>query len=190
VKAAVDGYHSAIASLDLAKIAAAFAHDDAVIDMEPGAKTITLGWEGTRKNFRGLIAATAELSIAQTEGPHIQVQDDLAWSVGTAKADGKLKTGEHRGGVILEAHVFKKQDGRWLLVSHVASVMPQVNGSIASPELLRSSLQAKTWGQCDMAVALFTPRAARSLSQNVGSTLTVGSATTQERLFVGGVACG
>ncbi len=125
VKAAVDGYHAAIASLDLAKIEAAWAHDDNVIDKEPFAKTITIGWEGTKRNFEGLVAAAAELSIAQAEGPHIQVRGDLAWSAGISKADGKLKTGQQTGGMILESDVFKKQDGRWLLVSHVTSLVPQ-----------------------------------------------------------------
>ena len=125
VKAAVDGYHTAIVSLDLAKIDAVWAHDGTVIDREPPDKTITVGWEGTRKNFEGLIATAAELSIAQVEGPHIQVQGDLAWSAGMVKADGKTKAGERNSGVILEADVFKKQDGRWLLVSHITSVMPQ-----------------------------------------------------------------
>ena len=125
VKAAVDGYHAAIASLDLAKIEAVWAHEDTVIDKEPFDKTITVGWEGTKKNYEGLIAAQAEVSIAQVEGPHVQVQGDLAWSAGMAKADGKLKTGQPGGGVILEADVFKKEGGRWLLVSHVTSVMPQ-----------------------------------------------------------------
>ena len=125
VKAAIDGYHTAISSLDLAKIDAVWAHNDTIIDKEPTDKTITVGWEGTRKNFEGLIAAAAEVSIAQTEGPHIQVQGDLASSAGLAKADGKLKTGQPTVAVILESDVFKKQDGRWLLVSHVTSVMPQ-----------------------------------------------------------------
>jgi len=124
VKAAVDGYHAAISSLDLAKIDAVWAHDGAVGDKEPPDKTITVGWEGTRKNFEGLVATAAEVSIAQAEGPHIQVQGDLAWSAGMAKADGKTKAGQHTSGVILEADVFKKQDGRWLLVSHITSVMP------------------------------------------------------------------
>jgi len=84
-----------------------------------------VGWEGTRKNFEGLIATAAEVSIAQVEGPHIQVIGDLAWSAGMVKADGKTKAGERQSGVILEADVFKKQDGRWLLVSHITSVMPQ-----------------------------------------------------------------
>ncbi len=125
VKAAVGNYHRAIASLDLAKIEAVWARNDTVIDKEPTAKTITLGWEGTRKNFEGLIGAVAELSIAQVEGPHVQVQGDLAWSAGIAKADGKLKSGQHTSSEILEADVFEKQDGRWLLVSHITSVMPQ-----------------------------------------------------------------
>jgi ketosteroid isomerase-like protein len=72
-----------------------WAHDGTVIDKEPTAKTITVGWEGTRKNFEDMFAAEAELSIAQAEGPHIQVQGDVAWSADMAKADGKLKTGQH-----------------------------------------------------------------------------------------------
>ena len=42
-----------------------------------------------------------------------------------SKADVKLKTGQHSGGGTLEADVFKKQDGRWLLVSHITAAMPQ-----------------------------------------------------------------
>jgi ketosteroid isomerase-like protein len=125
VKAAIDGYHAALSSLDLARIDAVWAHDGTVIDKEPPDMTITVGWEGTRKNFERMIATAAEVSIAQAEGPHIQVQGDLAWSAGMAKADGKTKAGEHSSGVILEADVFKKQNGRWLLVSHITSVMPQ-----------------------------------------------------------------
>jgi ketosteroid isomerase-like protein len=125
VKAAVDGYRAAISSLDAAKIDAVWAHDGTVIDKEPPEKTITVGWEGTRKKFEGLIDAAAEVSIAQVEGPHIEVQGDLVWSAGMVKADGKTKAGKRNSGIILEADVFKKQNGRWLLVSHITSVMLQ-----------------------------------------------------------------
>ena len=125
VKAAVDGYHAAIASLDLAKIEAVWAHDDTIIDKEPNAKTITVGWEGTTKNYEGLIAAIAELAITQTDGPHINVQGAIAWSTGIAKSVVTTEKGDHFASDILEADVLKKQDGRWLLVSHVSSVMPQ-----------------------------------------------------------------
>ncbi len=124
VKAAVEAYHRAIASLDVSKFDAVWAHDDNVIDREPISRTITVGWEGTRKNFEGLVGATAELSIAQVDGPHVQVEGDLAWSVGVANAQGKLKSGKPQSGDVVEADVFQKRDGRWLLVSHVASFLP------------------------------------------------------------------
>ena len=43
VKAAVDGYHAALVSLDLAKIDAVWAHNDTVIRKEPMEKTIAVG---------------------------------------------------------------------------------------------------------------------------------------------------
>jgi ketosteroid isomerase-like protein len=124
VKAAIDNYHAAIASLDLTKIEPVWVHDDTIVDLEPGAKTITTGWDATKMHFEGLIAAVAQLTIVQSQGPYIRVQGDLAWSAGTVKVDGKLKSGQPNGGNILEADVFKKQDGHWLLISHVASILP------------------------------------------------------------------
>jgi hypothetical protein len=77
VKATIDAFHAALTPLDTTKIDAVWAHDDRVMDKEPLAKAATLGWEGTRKNFEGLIDATAELKVFQAEGPHIQIQGDL-----------------------------------------------------------------------------------------------------------------
>lgn len=125
VKATIDEFHAALTALDIAKIDAVWAHDDRVMDKEPLAKAATLGWEGTRKNFEGLFDATAELKVTQAEGPHIQVQGDLAWAMGVARADQKLKNGKtFNGNSIFEADVFKKQDGRWVFVSHATSILP------------------------------------------------------------------
>jgi ketosteroid isomerase-like protein len=122
VKATIDEFHAALGALDIAKIDAVWAHDDRVMNKEPVAKTVTLGWEGTRKNFQGLFDATAELTVTQVEGPHIQVQGDTAWAMGIAFAGQKLKTGQVFGLAVFEADVFKRQNGRWLYVSHAASV--------------------------------------------------------------------
>ena len=124
VKATIDEFHAALTALDLAKMDAVWAHDDRVMDKEPVAKAVTLGWEATRKNFEGLFGATAELKVTQAEGPHIQVQGDVAWAMGVAFAGQKLKTGQVFGVAVFEADVFKKQDGRWLYVSHATSVLP------------------------------------------------------------------
>ena len=124
VKATIDEFHAALTALDISKMDAVWVHDASVMDKEPVAKTVTLGWEGTRKNFEGLFGATAELKVTQADGPHIQVQGDTAWSMGVAWAGQKLKTGQVFGLAVFEADVLRKQNGRWLLVSHATSVLP------------------------------------------------------------------
>jgi len=123
VKATIDEFHAALTALDIAKIDAVWAHDDRVMVKEPPDKAVTLGWEGARKHFEDLAGATTELKVTQGEGPHIQVQGDMAWAMGVAVGRGKLKTGQVFDGPVFEADVFKKQDGRWLYVSHAASIL-------------------------------------------------------------------
>jgi ketosteroid isomerase-like protein len=125
VKATIDEFHAALTALDISKMDAVWLHDSSVMDKEPVAKTVTLGWEGTRKNFEGLFGATEELKVTQADGPHIQVQGDTAWAMGIAFAAQKLKSGQVFGLAVFEADVFKKQDGHWLFVSHAASILPQ-----------------------------------------------------------------
>lgn len=124
VKATIDELHAALTALDISKMDAVWLHDASVMDKEPVAKKVTLGWEGTRKNFEGLFAATEELKVTQVDGPHIQVQGDTAWAMGISLAGQKLKTGQVFGLAVFEADVLKKQDGRWLFVSHATSVLP------------------------------------------------------------------
>ena len=124
MKATIDGFHSALTALDVAKMDAVWAHDDGVMDKEPLAKEVTLGWAATRRNFEGLFGAMAELQVTQAEGPHVQIQDDVAWAIGTANAAQKLKTGKAVNVTVIEADVFKKHDGRWLYVSHATSIVP------------------------------------------------------------------
>ena len=126
VKATIDGFHAALMALDIAKMDAVWAHDDRVMDKEPVARgnAVTLGWEATRNNFEGLFGATAELKLTQTEGPHIQVQGDVAWAMGVVFGGQTLKTGQVFGLAVFEADVFRKQDGRWLYVSHATSLLP------------------------------------------------------------------
>jgi hypothetical protein len=53
VKATIEAHHQALASLDIAKMDVLRAHDDAVMDKGPNAKSTTLGWTGMRRNFEG-----------------------------------------------------------------------------------------------------------------------------------------
>jgi ketosteroid isomerase-like protein len=126
VRATIDAFHAALSTLDIAKADAVWAHDDCAMDKEPVDKAVTLGRQQTRKNFEGLFEATSALKVTQVDGPHIQVQGNVAWSMGVANAEQKLKNCQAYSGVkVFESDVFKKQDGRWLFVSHATSLLPQ-----------------------------------------------------------------
>jgi|HubBroStandDraft_6_1064221.scaffolds.fasta_scaffold220183_1 ketosteroid isomerase-like protein len=118
VKAVVTAYHAALSALDAAKMEALWVEDHSVMDIEPSAKSISLGWNAVKKTFETEFNAFSELKVTQADGPHIQVKGDVAWSTGIANASWKTKAGD-------VVDVFEKRNGHWLLVSHVALRVPQ-----------------------------------------------------------------
>ena len=125
VKAALAGYHAALNTKDPAKLEAFWAHDDGVTDVEPTTKSIAVGWDAVKTNIEGYFPVFTELKVEQADGPHIQIKGDMASSVGVAKAAAKFKDGNGFTGTVFESDVFEKRDGAWLLVSHVASRVPE-----------------------------------------------------------------
>jgi ketosteroid isomerase-like protein len=125
VKATIAAFHQALASLDVAKMEALWAHDDTVMDKEPNAKSTTLGWTGTRKNFEDLFAAASAISAASSEGPNVQVKGDIAYSTGVARSEATFKKFPAFSADIYEADVFQKRDGKWVYVVHAAYALPK-----------------------------------------------------------------
>ncbi len=125
VRAAVAAYNAAVDSLDPAKMEALWVHDDTVMDIEPGTKTIAFGWDGVKKNLEGYFPYLTEVKNTQVDGPHIQIKGDVARSMGIAMAVFKLKDGTSGSVGVFETDVFEKHDGAWLLVSHSAARVPK-----------------------------------------------------------------
>ena len=84
VKAAVAAYTAAVDSLDPAKMEALWVHDDTVTDIEPGSRTIAVGWDTVKKFIDGNFLVFAELKNVLADGPHVQIKGDLARSMGIA----------------------------------------------------------------------------------------------------------
>ena len=127
VLATIDKFHAALTALDVTKMEPLWVHDDTVMDKEPFDKTITLGWEGTRRNFVGLFDSSSKIKVMQSDGPHVQVQGNVAWALGITSAMRQPKTGPAAEFSVFETDVLKKQsDGSWLYVAHAASLLPQV----------------------------------------------------------------
>jgi ketosteroid isomerase-like protein len=78
-----------------------------------------------KKKLGKMYSGVSELKLTQTDGPHIQVKGDVAWSMGMVNAEGKLKSGPAISAPTFETDVFEKRDGKWLRVSHIASSAPR-----------------------------------------------------------------
>ena len=125
VKAATAAYHAAIGSLDVSKMDPLWAHDAYVTLINPGDKSISVGWDAVRKDWESDLNLDSELKVTQKDGPYIRVDGNLAWSTGIASAVGKPKAGGTINTGVFEADVFEKRGNQWLLVSHAAWRVPQ-----------------------------------------------------------------
>jgi ketosteroid isomerase-like protein len=126
VKAAVESLHAGLSSKDMKKIDEIWAHDGYVTAVQPRDKTITVGWDGVRKGFENAVGAWSEFKVSQQDGPHIHIQGSVAWSEGIATVSGKIKNGDTVvNAPTFETDIFEKRGDRWLLVSHIASRLPQ-----------------------------------------------------------------
>ena len=74
VKAAVAAYTAAVDSLDPAKMEALWVHGDTVMDIEPGSRTIAVGWDAVKKFIDGNFLVFAELKNVLADGSHVQIR--------------------------------------------------------------------------------------------------------------------
>jgi ketosteroid isomerase-like protein len=125
IKAAIDAYHAALGSLDISKMEPLWVHDATVMLINPSDKSISVGWDAVKKDWETNWNNYSELKVTQADGPHIVIKDDVAWSTGIANAVVKFKAGNTVTAPTYETDVFEKRGGKWLLVSHVASRVPQ-----------------------------------------------------------------
>jgi ketosteroid isomerase-like protein len=127
VKTAIDGFHTAISSLDIRKMDDVWAHEPYAMVVNPRDKTVTVGWDAIRKNFEGTVFQFwSELKVTGRDAPTIHIKGETAWATGISVASGKPKAG---GDVInaptFESAVFEKRGDRWLVVSWSAWRVPQ-----------------------------------------------------------------
>lgn len=120
IKAAVGAYHAALVSLDVRKVAPLWAHDGNVMVVNPADGNVSVGWEAVEKSWEGDLSKMSELTLTQSEGPHIQVRGDVAWATGMLIAAAKMKGGGGGSGPLFESDIFERHGGSWLLVSHAA----------------------------------------------------------------------
>jgi ketosteroid isomerase-like protein len=125
VKAALDGFHAALGSLDVNPVGEFWVHDAYVRAINPRDKSISVGWEAVRKSYEATFGFWSELKVSQKGEPYVHVNGEVAWVDGITIASGKPKTGDPIAGVLnFETCMLEKRDGRWLLVARSVWRMP------------------------------------------------------------------
>jgi hypothetical protein len=78
VKATIDGFHTAISSLDIRKMDEVWAHEPYAMVVNPRDKTVTVGWDAIRKNFEGgVFQFWSELKVTGRDAPIIHINERL-----------------------------------------------------------------------------------------------------------------
>jgi ketosteroid isomerase-like protein len=125
VKAANQAFYAALSARDISAMQKVWSTEADSENIGPRDKAAIIGWDSIQKGFERLFGSLSELKVSMTTEPRIKIVGAVAWASGVEQAQRKDKTGTATSGTNLATNIFQKQDGRWLMVYHHASVMPQ-----------------------------------------------------------------
>jgi ketosteroid isomerase-like protein len=124
VLAANQAFYAALSALDLAAMENIWAHDPDVLYIGPFHRKMVIGWPAVRTEFVANKANVAEISVKPLN-MHVRVNGDTAWVFGAEEGAALPKVGISASGSNFVTNIFKKEDGRWLMVAHHAQRIPQ-----------------------------------------------------------------
>jgi len=124
VKVANQAFYAALSKRDIAAIRKVWSSAPDIQNIGPRSKTADVGWEAQKKSYEMTFDAFPELKVSMPE-PRIKVNGATAWVNGIEHAERKTKKGEFVKGSNIGTSIFVKQGGRWLMVYHHASAIPQ-----------------------------------------------------------------
>jgi len=123
VQAANQAFYSAFSARDVAAMQKVWSSDAGIQNIGPANKSVTMGWDKIGKGFEGLFDTYLELTASME--PQIKIVGAVAWATGIEQVQRKDKAGATTSAKNLVTNIFQKQDGRWLMVHHHSSRIPQ-----------------------------------------------------------------
>jgi len=124
VTAANLAFDTALSTRDINAMEKVWAAEPYVIAVHPASKVLIVGWDAVRKSWEGTFDRFAEISVSMKE-PQIHVAKNVAWVVGIESAQEKFKNGDAVSFTAFTTNMYEKRDGRWLMVLHTTSRVPQ-----------------------------------------------------------------
>jgi ketosteroid isomerase-like protein len=124
VTAANHAFDAAISARDINSMEKVWAAEPYVVAVHPASKALIVGWDAVRKSWEGTFDRFAEISVSMQE-PQIHVAQTVAWVVGVEIVQGKSKNGDAVNFTAFTTNMYENRDGRWLMVLHTTSRVPQ-----------------------------------------------------------------
>jgi ketosteroid isomerase-like protein len=124
VTAANHAFDSAISARDIDAMEKIWAAEPYVIAVHPASKALIVGWDAVRKSWEGTFDRFAEISVSMKD-PKIHIAQNVAWVVGVEIVQGKSKNGDAVIFSALTTNMYENRNGRWLMVLHTTSRVPQ-----------------------------------------------------------------
>jgi ketosteroid isomerase-like protein len=121
LRRANDEFYAAFEALDLARMEAVWAHDDAVECVQPGWDLLT-GWDEVRERWARVFANTSRARVVLS-GVRVRVEGSAGWVACTTRVTTAFAEGFDEA-VVQTTNIFVLRGGKWLLATHHASILP------------------------------------------------------------------
>ena len=125
IQAADQAFYAALSGRSNKDMGTVWADEPYVLNIGPRSKTMDIGWGAVKNYWESAFEFFSDIKVTKTD-VKIQTDGKLAWVVGVEHAVLQPKTGgEPLRFDTFATHVFEKENGHWLLVSHHAQVIPK-----------------------------------------------------------------
>lgn len=125
IAAADQAFYAALSGRSVQAMSDVWADKPYAINIGPKSKVMDVGWSAIKGYWERSFDFFSEISVTKTE-TSIQTDGRLAWVVGIEHAVLQPSSGgDSLRFDTFATHIFEKENGRWLLLSHHAQVIPR-----------------------------------------------------------------
>jgi ketosteroid isomerase-like protein len=126
VLAANKAVEESFSKLDIAAIEATWARGDVSV-IHPASKSPIVGWPAVQKSYAEHPTRYKDFTITM-DNSVVTTSGNVAWVVGIEKVHAHRANGEPLDISALATNLYEKRDGKWLMVHHHASRVPEDRG--------------------------------------------------------------
>ena len=117
-------FYAALEALDRSQMSRVWLHETWVKCVHPGWGLI-VGWDNVSESWVRIFQNTREIRI-QLSHVSVRIEGTLAWVCCTENISNRFGEGVETAQA-LSTNIFMRQEGRWLLIHHHASLTPPSN---------------------------------------------------------------